>query len=196
MKTIVFATHNADKLRELKEILPSFIILSLKDLGINEPIEENGNTLKENALIKARTAHELSGMAAMADDTGLFTDALSGRPGIHSARYSGGGYEDNVKKLRSETEGVPQERRGEHFACCAALVCEKGEMTAEARTEGEITEKPIGEGGFGYDPIFREKTTGLTYAQMSEEQKNGLSHRNAAFKKLLPYILEFVGEDD
>ncbi|MBR4396177.1 MAG: RdgB/HAM1 family non-canonical purine NTP pyrophosphatase [Eubacteriaceae bacterium] len=188
MKKIVFATHNDDKAKELKEILSEYEILTLKDIDFPGEIEENGETIEENALIKARAAYEFSGMTSVADDTGLFVDALGGRPGVYSSRYSGGGYEDNVNKLLGELEGVPSEKRGASFRCSAAMVSARGEASVTAEVPGTITDKSSGTGGFGYDPVFRESSTGLTYAEMDAEEKNSLSHRKKAFEMLKSYI--------
>ncbi|MCR4722681.1 MAG: RdgB/HAM1 family non-canonical purine NTP pyrophosphatase [Eubacteriales bacterium] len=188
MKKIVFATHNNDKAKELKEILSEYEILTLKDIGFPGEIEENGETIEENALIKARAAYEFSGMVSVADDTGLFVDALGGRPGVYSSRYSGGSYEDNVNKLLGEMEGVPAEKRGAAFRCSAAMVSARGEVSVTAEVPGTITYKALGMGGFGYDPVFRESSTGLTYAEMDAEEKNSLSHRKKAFEMLKSYI--------
>ena len=188
MKKIVFATHNNDKAKELKEILSEYEILTLKDIGFPGEIEENGETIEENALIKARAAYEFSGMVSVADDTGLFVDALGGRPGVYSSRYSGGSYEDNVNKLLGEMEGVPAEKRGAAFRSSAAMVSARGEVSITAEVQGTITDKALGMGGFGYDPVFRESSTGLTYAEMDAEEKNSLSHRKKAFEMLKSYI--------
>ncbi len=194
MKKLVFATGNMDKARELGEIFSDYEILTLKDINFKGEIEENGESFEENALIKAKAAYEASGMWAIADDSGLCVDALGGRPGIYSARYSGGGYLDNCQKLMEEMKDVPGPQRGANFACAAALYGMKdGEIVKKviiARVEGEIAFEMTGEGGFGFDPLFIEKKTGKTYAEMSEEEKNSLSHRKLAFEGLKKWVEE------
>ena len=154
-------------------------------------MEEAGATFEENALIKARAVATFTGMRALADDSGLQVDYLGGEPGIHSARYAGedGKYEANNRKLLAALEGVPLERRRARFVCWAALVSPDGtERTVEGIIEGTILEQPRGPGGFGYDPVFVPEGMERTMAELSEAEKNAISHRTRALRKLIPYL--------
>lgn len=193
-KRIVFATSNQDKAKELKEILFDYEILTLKDIGYNDEIEEDGTTFEENALIKARAAFKSCGIVSIADDSGLCVDALDGAPGIYSARYSGGDYTDNNIKLLSELSEVIKENRTAHFACAAALCLDGCEQAVIAYVHGKIGFELKGNSGFGYDPLFIEDTTGKTYAEMTADEKNALSHRKRAFEKLKPILDKYFEE--
>lgn len=180
---LVAATGNKNKLRELREIFPEHEILSAAEAGFSAEIEETGTTFRENALLKARTVMKATGKPALADDSGLCVDALLGAPGIFSARYSGGGDAEN-RKLLLKNLGKEENRRA-HFACCIALVFPDGrEYVAEGRTEGQILFEERGAGGFGYDSLFLSDDLGVTFAEASEEEKNAVSHRGRAIKKL------------
>ncbi len=199
MKRIVFATSNKDKAGELKEIFTDYEILTLDDIGFEGEIAENGATFEENALIKAKAAFEACGLPCVADDSGLCVDALNGAPGIYSARYSGGGYLDNCLKLMQEMKDVPEEKRGAQFVSAAALYARKGDETVSVSTLGKVPGRigfaMKGDGGFGYDPLFIESSTSLTYAEMSKEEKNSLSHRKLAFEALKPAVEELFKEE-
>jgi XTP/dITP diphosphohydrolase len=184
----VIATRNPDKLREIQPIF-SNLPVELVDLDAFPQlgyIEESGTTLEENALLKARMVHQGTGMAAIADDTGLEVDTLAGAPGIFSARYAGpdATYEDNIRKLLSAMKSIPDENRTARFRTCAAYVDARHELSAEGMIEGSIIHQPSGENGFGYDPIFRVSATGLTFGQMSDAEKRNISHRARAFTAL------------
>ncbi|MDZ7374048.1 MAG: XTP/dITP diphosphatase [candidate division KSB1 bacterium] len=194
---IVVATRNRDKLREICELLDAdrFEILGLDDVQGVPEVEEDGATLEENALKKARVAAQVTGLPALADDTGLEVEALGGAPGVYSSRYAGEGatYADNVRKLLNELRGVPFEQRRARFRCVVALVHDGVEEVVEGTCPGVITEEPRGEGGFGYDPVFLVPEVGKTFAEMSLEEKNAVSHRGKAFRaaaRLLRRILE------
>lgn len=199
MKKIVFATSNKDKAKELKEIFTDYDILTLDDIGFEGEIVEDGATFEENALIKAKAAFEACGLPCVADDSGLCVDALNGAPGIYSARYSGGGYLDNCLKLMQEMKDVPEEKRGAQFVSAAALYAKKGDEIISAFTLGKVPGKigfeMKGEGGFGYDPLFIENSTMLTYAEMTKEEKNSLSHRKLAFEALKPEVEKLFEEE-
>ncbi|MBI5710896.1 MAG: RdgB/HAM1 family non-canonical purine NTP pyrophosphatase [Candidatus Eisenbacteria bacterium] len=186
---IVLATFNQDKLREMRELLqlPGLVLTALCDVpGATAPVE-GGESLAENARLKARAALDLSGMPAIADDTGLEVDALGGRPGIHAARYAGPGatYADNLAKLLAELANVTVERRGARFrTVCVALFPDGGEVVAEGVLEGCITLAPRGANGFGYDPVFEVMPLGRTLAELSDREKNALSHRGRAARAL------------
>ncbi|MFQ6616297.1 MAG: RdgB/HAM1 family non-canonical purine NTP pyrophosphatase [Fidelibacterota bacterium] len=195
---VVIATRNPHKAQEVKSILREFGIEghSLDDIdpaGKIPRIQETGSTLKDNALIKARTVHSVTGNPVIADDTGLEVDALHGAPGVLSARYAGEGstYQDNMDKLLQALKHVPPERRTARFRTVACYVDGESdspgqeELCAEGVVEGVIRSEPAGDGGFGYDPVFTIPELGRTYAQLSEKEKNRLSHRSKALRKLV-----------
>ena len=162
-------------------------LVSLADWPGAESPEETGATLLENARIKARAAVSLTGLPAIADDTGLEVDALDGAPGVHAARYSGPGatYASNVAKLLHALQGVPAERRTARFkTVCVAAWPDGRELQTEGVLEGAITEAPRGEQGFGYDPVFQPAGEARTYAELSEAEKNAISHRARAARAL------------
>lgn len=188
MKLIV-ATNNAHKLKEIKSILGGEFeeILSLKEAGAELKAEENGSTFEENAIIKARGVGA-SSMAVLADDSGLCVEVLGGAPGVKSARYASEGEENaddasNRRKLLKEMEG--KEERKAKFVCAVALLWGEELYTAEGETEGRILTDERGERGFGYDSIFYSDELGKSFGETEEEEKNGVSHRGRALKKLL-----------
>ena len=190
---IVLASRNAHKIKELYAFIspidPSIEILSLDDIGYVGDIEENGTTYEENALTKARTAVEAGGhrYAAIADDSGLSVDALDGAPGVYSARYAGGHGDDaaNNALLLKNLAHLPESERTARFVCCIALVYPDGrEMTVRGETEGVIINEARGNGGFGYDPYFYYQPFGKTFAELSAEEKNAISHRGKAIAKV------------
>lgn len=188
--TVILATNNEHKVREIREILGDKLgkTLTLKEAGVSADPEENGATFKENALIKAREICRLTSLPALSDDSGLCVNALGGAPGVYSARYSGKDSADNTALLLKNLEKAAEagnSDRSAHFSCCVALVFSDGrELTAEGRTFGSITLSPEGEGGFGYDPVFFSPELGKTFAQASEEEKNSVSHRGRALAAL------------
>ena len=190
---MVLASRNPKKIRELESILarylPSVRILSLDDVGHKGDIEENGKTYEENALIKARTALAAGKCryAAIADDSGLSVDALGGAPGVYSARYAGGHGDDaaNNALLIKNLADVPACERTARFVCCIACVFPDGtSFTVRGETEGLIIDDARGEGGFGYDPYFYYEPYGKTFAELTADQKNAISHRGKAVAKL------------
>ncbi len=184
----VAATGNKNKLREFKEIFPEHEILSAAEAGFLGEVEETGETFAENALLKARAVCKATALPALADDSGLCVDALCGAPGVYSARYASkfapeGWDKGNRAFLLKNLEGV--ENRRAHFACCIALVFPDGrELIAEGRTEGTILHENRGTGGFGYDSLFFSDDLGKSFAEASEEEKNAVSHRGRAMRKL------------
>lgn len=188
VKRIIFATGNAGKMREIREILADFggEILSMKEAGISTDAEENGASYEENALIKARAVAEKAGDAVvLADDSGLEIDALGGEPGIYSARYLGEDTSYRVKNanLIERLAGVPEKKRTARFVCAiAAVLPDRRELVTKAAVEGRIGYEEKGEGGFGYDPIFYVPEFGRTTAELSEEEKNQISHRGKALR--------------
>ena len=188
VKRIIFATGNAGKMREIREILADFggEILSMKEAGISTDAEENGASYEENALIKARAVAEKAGDAVvLADDSGLEIDALGGEPGIYSARYLGEDTSYRVKNanLIERLAGVPEKKRTARFVCAiAAVLPDRRELVTKAAVEGRIGYEEKGVGGFGYDPIFYVPEFGRTTAELSEEEKNQISHRGKALR--------------
>ncbi len=186
---LVFATHNSGKLKEVEKLLPKNIeLLSLDDIGCNEDIPENGQTLEENALAKAQYVKNNYGLDCFADDTGLLTDALGGAPGVWSARYAGPKKDpvQNMNKLLHELEG--QSNRAARFKTEIALILNGETSVFSGVAEGAIIEKARGDGGFGYDPIFIPEGENRTFAEMSLAEKNRISHRAKALEKLSNYL--------
>ena len=184
-KQLVVATGNKHKLKEIAEIFPDYEILSQKQMGFDEDVEENGLTFAENALIKARAACKALGLPVIADDSGICVDVLNGAPGIYSARYCGAHGDDKgnrvllLKNLEGETN------RKAHFHCAVALVYPDGkEIVVEGKTHGEILHAEDGEGGFGYDPIFFNGDLQKSFGVASAEEKNSVSHRFRALQLL------------
>lgn len=187
LNKIVFATNNAHKLDEIRSIAgESLEVLSLSDIGCHADIPENENTLEGNALAKARYVKEHYGYDCFADDTGLEVEALSGAPGVHSARFAPGTDHDsqaNMTYLLSLLEG--KENRKARFRTVIALIFGKEETLLDGIVEGEILKSPQGNSGFGYDPVFKPNESDRTFAQMTAEEKNAISHRGRATSKLL-----------
>ena len=189
MKKIIFATGNEDKMKEIRRILadPSLEILSLKDAGIHADIDENGKSFEENAMIKAEAISKMTGEIVLADDSGLEIDYLNKEPGIYSARYMGEdtSYAIKNQNLIDRLDGVPKEQRTARFVCAIAAVLPDGSTRQTRGTiEGYIGWEPAGANGFGYDPIFYVDEYGCSTAQLSPEQKNAVSHRGNALRKM------------
>lgn len=188
-KTLVFASNNAHKLREIREILPADMeLLSLADINCHADIPETAETLEGNALIKAHFVYDNYGLDCFADDTGLEVEALNGAPGVRTARYAGDSQDSdaNVTKLLSVLDG--ESNRRACFRTVIALIEGGEERLFEGRVDGEITTNRRGEGGFGYDPIFAPEETGKTFSEMGEAAKVQISHRSRAVQKLLQYL--------
>ena len=185
---LIIASNNKHKIFEIKKILGNKFdeILSLKEAGITHETVEDGKTFLENSYKKAKEISLISGSASLADDSGICVDALNGEPGIYSARFSGGSDEDNNKLLLKKLEGKEASERGAHYTAAVTLCYPDGSFVqAEGYMFGRITESPRGEGGFGYDPLFIPNGESRTVAEMTSEEKNGISHRAEALKKLL-----------
>ena len=187
---LIIATGNEDKVREIDEILEGtgFEAISMKQAGFNPDIVEDGTTFEENALKKAMAVHELSGEYVMADDSGLCIDALDGAPGIYSARFCGedSTYEEKFRKIFEMLADVPEDKRTAQFVCAIAVVKPDGtSFTVRGECRGVLHEKPMGENGFGYDPIFYVPEFGMTTAQMEPEVKNSISHRGRALRAMV-----------
>ena len=189
------ATNNQKKLKEIQRILDSFSITAktLKELDISIEIEENGTTFEENAVIKAKTIAEIAKLPTISDDSGLEVDALNGAPGVYTARFAGEHATDdeNIDKLLADMEGVEKEKRTARFVSAVCLYMPDGRNTVCRGTcEGWIGYERIGDGGFGYDPVFMVGET--SYSQMSPEAKDAISHRGSALRQLKEKISEFI----
>jgi len=189
-KTLVLATRNSGKIKELEALLSGlgFAVLGLSAFPDIGEIEETGATFTENALLKARAVAQATGLVALADDSGLAVDALSGAPGVYSARYSGQGATDetNNLKLLEALKGVPEQRRGCRFVSVVAACAPNGaQLLAEGRWEGQVLSSPRGTSGFGYDPLFLDLELGKSAAELAPAEKNARSHRGRALRALL-----------
>ena len=188
LKKLVLATNNPDKMKEMKAV---FSIQGLTVLGLDNfpevgEIEETGATLLENSFLKAHAVHNITGLPAIADDTGLEVDALNGAPGVFSARYAGENatYDDNVNKLLLNMRSVADDFRTARFRTVSSFTDGIRELWTEGIIEGEITREAIGAGGFGFDPVFKLLQNGKTFAEMKETEKNKISHRGIALRKM------------
>jgi XTP/dITP diphosphohydrolase len=190
---VIVATQNRGKVREIKKVMKGlgFRILSLNDFSRVPQIKEDGKNFLENALKKARFYSRYFGRLTLADDSGLEVDVLRGRPGVYSARYAGEGAstQENNRKLLKEMEAIPLSKRGARFKCVLAVVSPEGEeVVVEGSCRGRIGFKEVGKKGFGYDPLFVLPSYGKTMAQLSVEEKNRISHRGKALRKLRKLI--------
>lgn len=189
IKQIVFATNNAHKLSEVQAVLGDrFRLVTLAECGITEEIPEDAPTLEGNALQKARYVHERTGADCFADDTGLEVDALDGAPGVHSARYATDGHDfaaNNRLLLRNLADAAD---RSAHFRTVIALILDGREYLFEGRVDGRIAESEAGCGGFGYDPLFVPEGFDKTFAEMDADEKNAISHRGRAVRRLVEFL--------
>ena len=188
LKKIVFATGNPNKLKEIKSAINGFEIVGLKDLGITEEIPETGDTLKKNAIQKAKYVYDKTGLDCFSDDTGLEIEAINNRPGVYSAMYAGPdcNAENNMRKVLKELEG--KTNRNAQFKTVIALILQGKEYFFEGLVSGEVLKEKTGKDGFGYDPIFRPIGYKESFAEMSIAQKNEISHRGLAVKKLVNFL--------
>ena len=202
MKSIILASNNKDKVKEVKEILKGYDIISMKEAGIDVDIEENGTTFEENALIKARAIRKLTGQITMADDSGLEIDYLNKAPGVYSARFMGHdtSYDIKNKALIQKLEGVKGSDRSGRFVCAIAVCFPDGrEIVKRGTMEGLIAEEIKGDNGFGYDPIVYLPEYGKTSGELAPEEKNKISHRGKALaliKEELDKSEELYAEDN
>ena len=199
MNKLIFATSNQGKMKEIREILKDLDVevLSLKEAGIEADIVEDGKTFEENALIKARTIRDLTGYMVLADDSGLEVDALNKEPGIYSARYMGEdtSYDIKNKNIIERLDGLAGDERSARFVCVIAAAFPDGtEETRRGTIEGQNGFEIAGENGFGYDPIFYIPEFGCTTAELSPEQKNEVSHRGKALRKMKEIIEQRIAE--
>ena len=194
MKELILASNNAHKVEEIKSILEDYSILTLKDINYTEEIVEDGTTFEENALIKARTICKYSGKTAISDDSGLSVELLDGRPGVYSARYSKEQTDEkNIEKVLLELNGQKSKAK---FVSVIALVKPDGtELTFRGECHGEIIFEKRGTNGFGYDPIFFVPSLDKTFAELSAEQKNSISHRKQSLEKFSQYLKEESDEN-
>ena len=185
---IVLATHNKGKMSEINNLLSSsYEVMTLDRFPKIKEIPETGKTLKENAFIKARTVFEMTGLPSLADDTGLEVESLGGDPGVFSARYAGeqASYQDNCQKLLKNMMRVPKEDREAKFRTVIAYKDDNRELSCDGSVKGEIAQSPKGSFGFGYDSVFYYPPLEKTFAELSEEEKNSISHRGRALRKFL-----------
>ncbi len=189
MKKFLLASNNEHKVKEFKEMLIPFNIevITPKDLGIDLEPEENGKTFRENALIKAKAFYEICQIPTIADDSGLCIKALNGKPGIYSARFAKekGGYESTFSYLSKELKNKSKEAK---FHCCICLYDGKSPLYFEGDCPGYLLDKPVGDKGFGYDPIFHSLEGDIDFGTAKEEEKNEYSHRSKALKKFRDYL--------
>lgn len=195
MKEAIIATHNPGKVKEFKDILApkGYDVKSLADIGFLEEIEETGHTFEENAVLKAEAVAKAVNKMVIADDSGLSVDNLGGSPGVYSARYAGEQKDDtaNINKVLQKLKGIEKEQRTARFRCALAVSIPGEETkTVEGHVEGYIAEEPKGENGFGYDPIFIVKDKDKTMAELTSDEKNKISHRANALKKLSQLLEE------
>jgi len=198
---LVLATRNQGKITEFRRILDALAPGAIELIGVDQfpdlvDVDETGSTFEENSLLKARYTCQATGLPAIADDSGLCVDALNGDPGIFSARWAGthGNDQANLEKVLDQLKGVPDEKRTAHFMCVASLVLPDGrEQVAEGRFDGHILHAPVGENGFGYDPIFQPLGLGISSAQMSAEEKDLVSHRGKSLRSIAPHVIQLLG---
>ena len=195
---LLLATRNQGKIVEFRRILDAIAPGEIELVGLDQfpnihDVDETGETFQENALLKAREMSEATGLPAIADDSGLCVDALNGDPGIFSARWAGSHGDDraNLEKVLAQLADTPESERGAYFICVAALYLPNGDTHCEeGRFYGQILQSPVGENGFGYDPIFRPDGLSISSAQMSAEEKDAMSHRGKALRAIAPHVMK------
>jgi XTP/dITP diphosphohydrolase len=194
---LLLASRNADKLAELRRIIgpevPGLSVLGLDDVPAYAEIPETGATFADNALIKAREGFRQTGLPTVADDSGLAVDALNGMPGVLSARWSGrhGDDQANLRLVLGQLADTPDDRLGAAFLCAVALVSSSGEVVVDGRMPGRLVREPRGDNGFGYDPIFAPDGYSVTSAELPSAEKDAISHRGKALRKIVPYVTAF-----
>ena len=197
---LVLATRNQGKITEFRRILDALAPGAIELIGVDQfpdliDVEETGSTFEENSLLKARYTSHATGLPAIADDSGLCVDALNGDPGIFSARWAGehGNDRANLEKVLAQLKDIPDDKRTAHFVCVASLVLPDGRhQVAEGRFDGHILHAPVGDNGFGYDPIFQPVGLSISSAQMSAEEKDLLSHRGKSLRSLAPHVIHLL----
>ena len=191
LEEIVFASHNEGKIKEIKKLLAPYGIKVKSALDMNLPdVEETGKTFEENSLLKSRTIAKLVNMPCLADDSGLCVDALNGAPGVYSARYAPNrDFDKGMEKLLAEMEKSPNKSRNAHFSCVISFAWPDRQYKVFAgQVDGKIAFHKMGAGGFGYDPLFVPEGFTCSFAQMSQEEKNKISHRGLAVEKLKDFL--------
>jgi len=197
---LVLATRNQGKITEFRRILDALAPGAIELIGVDQfpdlvDVAETGSTFEENSLLKARYTSKATGLPAIADDSGLCVDALNGDPGIFSARWAGehGNDRANLEKVLDQLKDIPDDKRTAHFMCVASLVLPDGRhQVAEGRFDGRILHAPVGENGFGYDPIFQPEGMAISSAQMSAEEKDLASHRGKSLRALAPHVIHLL----
>jgi len=197
---LVLATRNQGKITEFRRILDELAPGQIELIGVDQfpdlvDVDETGSTFEENSLLKSRYTCMATGLPAIADDSGLCVDFLNGDPGIFSARWAGNHGDDqaNIEKLLQQLKDVPDTERTAHFKCVASLVMPDGrEQVAEGRFEGHILHSPVGDNGFGYDPIFQPLGLSISSAQMSAEEKDLVSHRGKSLRSIAPHVIQML----
>ena len=197
---LVLATRNQGKIAVFRRILDALAPGAIELIGVDQfpdlvDVDETGSTFEENSLLKARYTCQATGLPAIADDSGLCVDALNGDPGIFSARWAGahGNDQANLERVLDQLKAVPDSQRTAHFMCVASLVLPDGrEQVAEGRFEGHILHAPVGENGFGYDPIFQPLGLSISSAQMSAEEKDLVSHRGKSLRSIAPHVIQLL----
>ena len=200
LQTLVLATRNQGKIVEFRRILEALAPGENNLVGVDQfpeltDVEETGTSFEENALLKARYTAEATGFPAISDDSGLCVDALNGDPGIFSARWAGLHGDDvaNLEKLLAQLSDIADESRGAHFTCVSAIALPDGRShVEEGRMVGRILHAPVGDGGFGYDPIFAPLGMSISTAQMSAEEKDAISHRGKSLRAIAPHVIEML----
>jgi len=197
---LVLATRNQGKIVEFRRILDELAPGAIELIGVDQfpdlvDVDETGSTFADNSLLKARYTCQATGLPAIADDSGLCVDALDGAPGIFSARWAGSHGDDqaNLEKVLDQLKDVPAEKRTGHFICVASLVLPDGrQQVAEGRFDGHILLAPVGENGFGYDPIFQPGGMTISSAQMGAAEKDLVSHRGKALRSIAPHVIQLL----
>lgn len=191
LEEIVFASHNSGKIKEMKELLAPYGIKVKSALDMDLPdVEETGKTFEENSLLKSQTIAKLVNKPCLADDSGLCVDALDGAPGVYSARYAPNrDFNKGMEKLLTEMDKSPNKSRKAHFSCVISLAWPDGQYKVfDGRVDGQIALQKMGNGGFGYDPLFVPEGFDCSFAQMGQEEKNKISHRGRAVEKLKDFL--------
>jgi XTP/dITP diphosphohydrolase len=197
---LVLATRNQGKITEFRRILDELAPGQIELIGVGQfpdlvDVDETGSTFEENSLLKSRYTCDATGLPAIADDSGLCVDFLNGDPGIFSARWAGihGNDQANIEKLLEQLKDVPDSNRTAHFTCVASLVMPDGRVqVAEGRFEGHILHAPVGDNGFGYDPIFQPLGLSISSAQMSAQEKDVVSHRGKSLRAIAPHVIQML----
>jgi len=197
---LVLATRNQGKITEFRRILDELAPGQIELIGVDQfpdlvDVDETGSTFEENSLLKSRYTCDATGLPSIADDSGLCVDFLNGDPGIFSARWAGnhGNDQANIEKLLEQLKEVPDNKRTAHFKCVASLVMPDGrEQLAEGRFEGHILHAPVGDNGFGYDPIFQPLGLTISSAQMSAQEKDLVSHRGKSLRAIAPHVIQML----